>query len=107
MNTASPNVHRYASWLMLCVALACFLTVGVWGQEPPQRRFWQELNDPPEGEWDSHFTRTTELRHALVQFTRPTSPKHREKIKKTGVRFLYYVPTNSYIVAGTGSALEL
>ncbi|MFH1739690.1 MAG: S8 family serine peptidase [bacterium] len=49
---------------------------------------------------------TEDFRHALVQFKEPQSPKDREEIKETGIRFIYYVPQNAYIIAGPVKALD-
>ncbi|MFH1738577.1 MAG: hypothetical protein ABIH23_06180 [bacterium] len=43
--------------------------------------------------------------HALIQFNRPTSPRDRKEIEKTGIQFLHYVPTNAYIISGPIDAL--
>ncbi len=44
--------------------------------------------------------------HLLVQFDRPLQPSDREKMEETGVRFLYYVPRNTYFVTGPIDALQ-
>ena len=44
--------------------------------------------------------------YALAQFNAPTSPIERKNIEKLGIEFLYYIPTNAYIVSGEWTALN-
>ena len=107
MVTLSSHRYRYASWPLPCVAFALFLTAGGWGQETPSWRFRLLPGTPSDGEWDGRSTKTTECRHAVVQFRAPTSPEDREKLERTGIRFLHYIPANAYIVVGPEHALSL